>query len=75
MPLETLMRGPTTDPPSVMPGLPRAAGLHYVDARVQQHRPGQPRTDPVREDGLYDIDDVGASSAWTSARAPITGTG
>lgn len=36
-----------------------AAGLHNVDARIRRHRPGQHCTSPVREDGLYDIDEMG----------------
>ncbi|MGW3510828.1 hypothetical protein [Streptomyces sp. NPDC000994] len=28
------MRGPTTAPPSAMPGIPRVAGLHNVEARI-----------------------------------------
>jgi hypothetical protein len=42
-----------------MPGISRAAGLHNVDARVRRHRPGQHRTNPVQEDRLHDIDNVG----------------
>ncbi len=42
-----------------MPGCLRAAGLHNVDARIRHRSPGQHRTNPVREDGLDDIDDVG----------------
>lgn len=59
VPLETLMRGPTTARPGTMPGRLRAAGLHNVDARARHHRPGQHRTNLASEDGLYDIDDVG----------------
>ncbi|MEW2758730.1 hypothetical protein AB0944_40125, partial [Streptomyces sp. NPDC048399] len=53
------MRGLTTAWSGAMPGIPRAAGLHNVDARIRRQRPGQHRTNPVQEDGLYDIDDVG----------------
>ncbi|GAA5077653.1 hypothetical protein GCM10023336_68620 [Streptomyces similanensis] len=33
VPSETLIRGPTTTPPSATPGIWWAAGLHIVDAR------------------------------------------
>lgn len=52
------MRGPTAWP-GAMPGRLRAAGLHNVDARIRRQRLGQHRTNPAREDGLYDIGDVG----------------
>lgn len=58
-PLETLMRGTTTARPGAMPGHLRAAGLHNVNAHIRRQRPGQHRTNPAREDGLDDIDDVG----------------
>ncbi len=58
-PLETLISGPTTAWPDVMPGRLRAAGLHNVHASKRRQRPGQHRTNPVRADRLDDIDDVG----------------
>src|SRR5690554_5641586 len=58
VPLETLMRGPTTAWPGVMPGRMWAAGLHNVDARVRRRHRGQHRTDVVGST-MFDTGDVG----------------
>lgn len=58
-----------------MPGRLRAAGLHNVDARVRRHRPGQHRTSPVQEDGLYDINAVGVFLGLDVGKSPHHGHG
>ncbi|MEV6133382.1 hypothetical protein AB0M05_42400 [Streptomyces violaceusniger] len=45
------------------------------DGRVRRHRPGRHRTSPVREDGLYDIDDVAVFVGLDIGKSAHHGTG